>query len=172
MKLGQQHVVADGPDVILTQVRHRVSWGHYSYCWPLIPAAAAAWDVLTWLGFCPERLPSRELMGGSVAEGFLWLVYSPTATQRSPTPAGGLHGTLSVRAPELATPCRAEKCAAPTALPPHAPPCLWLVPWHALRPVQTMPGKGDSPRQRDHSSASVPGLLPVLTGSTGRKAGL
>ena len=47
-------VVADGPDVILTQGRHRVSWGHRSIADPWFPAAAVAWDVaLTWLGFCP-----------------------------------------------------------------------------------------------------------------------
>lgn len=166
-------VVADGPDVILTQVRHRVSWGHYSIADPWIPAAAAAWDVaLTWLGFCPgaaSHLESSWVVAWQKAS--FGLCIPPLLPREVSHPAGGLHGTLSVRAPELATPVGLKVCK-PTG-PPTPRPLLSLTGTVAcsqacLRLCQaraTVLGKGTTLLRQ--SLASCLSLLAALDGRQG-----
>lgn len=156
-------VVADGPDVILTQGRHRVSWGHCSIADPWFPAAAVAWDVaLTWLGFCPGAASYLEN---------LWVVAWQKASfglciphhcypERSPTLLVGSMARIS-QGPRTGHTCRAEsvqdQCTASHG-PSHPMPSL-VSDWYRGRLSglsQTMPVKGDSPWQRDHSSRVSP----------------
>lgn len=109
-------------------------------------------------------------MGGSVAEGSFGLCI-PTATQRSPTLPVGSMARYQSGPQSPATPVGLKVCK-PTGPPPT--PAL-VSDWYrgmlsGLSPDYAK-GKGDS-LGKGPLFSSVPGLLPVLTGSTGRKAGL